>query len=708
MGCRIESRYENFATSVAEVSSSVSQLESVVKEAEALENAIHHHLRPGLQEANKEVNETVKQMRELSFSVQSANRIKTAYDDMEKINELVDKRRYIEASSLLKNLEISIGPGSCMPKCINEEDGDTKRALKAVRTELVSAAEKVHHYLGKDWDEHVQINTGDKDDRLVIMTVDLVNSGNGTRRATQIVQAMRDNDMLAYRLNKFGTKLMTLILKPIMCQSQAAVEIEKSGDPLNTLQIRFDTNTACLIKTEKSKATNSNEIIDSKAAMDKLEEIFFFLNETTGVDDNVFLSYLGKSFSKQFSELFIRKCLAPAVPDTRDGLIEYEQVIERAKTLRSTLTMYGFLESRDTAVLDYTANVETTFANKRCQNILAQARNIMKEDLHLVTQVEPPNPAGVEKSIDQTIKAEMGIDLDEVLAEVSKIDVDRDELSLPLPVGMSLPTSVGLFVLPKCQVSNSVFKLIALTKETLEEATRPGVDAFYAGRLLCTARNIFEMYQDVLPIAHRDTLANFPQSSAIAYNNCMYLAHQCLTIGQSVLCNGRKLPPPLNARAVTLADLVPRLRRCGVEIFLQQMRRQRDQLRTILRDSSAGLGQLSGDHLLPPASEKCIRQVLHQLNHLRKVWSCALPINIYKRAIGTILNSVVEELVERVLILEDIAADSAVQICSLFSVVRDKASEGTVQKLSLIYSKFKFGYYPANRRKCHLPLKRAL
>ena len=88
----------------------------------------------------------------------------------------------------------------------------------------------------------------------------------------------------------------------------------------------------------------------------------------------------------------------------------------------------------------------------------------------------------------------------------------------------------------------------------------------------------------------------------------------------------------INARAVTLADLVPRLRQCGVEIFLQQMRSQRDQLRSILRDSSAGLGQLSGDNLLPPAAERSIRQVLHQLNHLRNVWCNVLPINIYKKA----------------------------------------------------------------------------
>ena len=650
------------------MSSAVSQLESVVKEAESLETAIKIHIRPGLQEANRDANETVRQMKELSISVQSANRIKKAYDDMEKINEMVDQRRYMEASTLLKDLELAVGCASKASDNANEYDGDTKRALKSVRSELISAAEKVQYFLGKDWDEHVQISANEKNDNNIIIMIDLLNSS-GTKRTTQIVEAMRDCDMLSYRLNKFGNKLMTLVIEPLLNLKQGHVEIEKSGEPLNMLKITFETHS-------KLKFDNgaTNQFQDFKMAMDKLEELFFFINETTSGDDvNIFLQSLGKNFSKNFSDLFIRKCLAPAVPDTREGLIEYEEVIERAKALKTTLTIYGFLEPNDNEILDYAANVETTFANKRCQNILVKARKIMKEDLHLTTQVEPPS---FDEKVEETIKNEMGVGLQEILAEPSVIDVDAEELSLPLPTGMSLPSSVGIFVLPKCQVSNSVFKLVSLTKETMEEATKPGVEAFYAGRLVCTGRNIFEMYQDVLPIAHRDTLEKFPQASALAYNNCMYLAHECLTIGLSVLRNGRKLPPPLNARSVTLADLVPRLRQCGAEIFLQQMRTQRDQLRAILRDSSAGLGQLSGDNLLPPAAEKSVRQVLHQLNHLRNVWSNVLPVNIYKRAIGTIFNSVLEELVERVIVLEDIAADSAVQICSLFTVVKNRAADG--------------------------------
>ena len=303
LGCRIESRYENFSASVAEVSSAVSQLESVVKEAEALENAIHIHIRPGLQEASKDANETVRQMKELSLSVQSANKIKKAYSDMEKINELVDQRRYMEASSLLKKLEEFVGSESNINENTNEQDGDTKRAIKSVRSELISAAEKVHYYLGRDWDEHVQINTSDTNDRVIKITIDLFSFGNGGSRTTQIVEAMRDTDMLAYRLNKFGTKLMSLIIEPLMSQKQSIIDIEKSGEPLNTLQVTFGSSSK-LNNTDNYKISDSSQIQEFKLTMDRLEEIFFFLNESTaGGECNIFLRFLGKTLSKEFSEL---------------------------------------------------------------------------------------------------------------------------------------------------------------------------------------------------------------------------------------------------------------------------------------------------------------------------------------------------------------------------------------------------------------------
>ena len=40
-----------------------------------------------------------------------------------------------------------------------------------------------------------------------------------------------------------------------------------------------------------------------------------------------------------------------------------------------------------------------------------------------------------------------------------------------------------------------------------------------------------EMYCDVIPVFHAESLRQFPQLSALAYNNFFFLAHECLTLG---------------------------------------------------------------------------------------------------------------------------------------------------------------------------------
>ena len=133
----------------------------------------------------------------------------------------------------------------------------------------------------------------------------------------------------------------------------------------------------------------------------------------------------------------------------------------------------------------------------------------------------------------------------------------------------------GLFKFPSCHVSQSVIEVVNLVQSTLQEALQVKDDVVYSGRLLVTARNVFEMYNDILPISHGQSLKSFPLNSALGYNNCMYLAHHCLKI----YVPSKSLPEPLKSRHLTFADLVPRLRQTGVEVLLTQMRKLRDQFR---------------------------------------------------------------------------------------------------------------------------------
>ena len=63
-------------------------------------------------------------------------------------------------------------------------------------------------------------------------------------------------------------------------------------------------------------------------------------------------------------------------------------------------------------------------------------------------------------------------------------------------------------------------------------------------------------------------LQKLPQLAALHYNNCMYLAHHCITLGQQFQ---NSLPGQLNSPATTFVDLVPVLRKSGTDCFLEQI-----------------------------------------------------------------------------------------------------------------------------------------
>lgn len=76
----------------------------------------------------------------------------------------------------------------------------------------------------------------------------------------------------------------------------------------------------------------------------------------------------------------------------------------------------------------------------------------------------------------------------------------------------------------------------------------------------------------------------------------------------------------------------------------------------------SGFNRLESESRLPSSVEKAGRQVLHQLRNLQKIWQPVLPHEVYLRAIGTLSNSVLEELLHRITTMEDIPAAAALQL----------------------------------------------
>ncbi|XP_070166434.1 centromere/kinetochore protein zw10 homolog isoform X2 [Polyergus mexicanus] len=80
----------------------------------------------------------------------------------------------------------------------------------------------------------------------------------------------------------------------------------------------------------------------------------------------------------------------------------------------------------------------------------------------------------------------------------------------------------------------------------------------------------------------------------------------------------------------------------------------------------SGLGQTSELH---PSTERALRQCIRQLELLKTVWLEVLPVNIYCKAVGCITNSMIDDLVSKVIAVEDIPVNVATELVTLFNMV---------------------------------------
>ncbi|GLH03875.1 Centromere/kinetochore protein zw10 [Gryllus bimaculatus] len=172
------------------------------------------------------------------------------------------------------------------------------------------------------------------------------------------------------------------------------------------------------------------------------------------------------------------------------------------------------------------------------------------------------------------------------------------------------------FQFPKCQISKSAHELVELLRRLLAEAEK-GSDVS-SGRLLLTARQVVELYWAVSHTHHQQMLSTIPQQVALFHNNCMYIAHHLVTLGAEHQGQGF---------GVNFLDQVQGLRELGANVLLQCTQTSRQQIINILRES------------------------------------------------GCLLNALVEELVLRIVNLEDIPAHVATLLAAMFSDVLERAPQ---------------------------------
>ncbi|XP_038075243.1 centromere/kinetochore protein zw10 homolog isoform X2 [Patiria miniata] len=405
-----------------------------------------------------------------------------------------------------------------------------------------------------------------------------------SENAAVTVNAMNQVGILKSKMHVFGKKLMEYILKPVVTLSNVAPSINAA---------------------KKSQST------------------------TVG------FKVLPKSSEEPSNPVAVYKSTLAILKALSGPLLSLKTEGKNGDENTTLMAMLGFIAETASPLLTYARDVNVHFANEKCQELIVEARKLMKRELHNTKRV------GTMKVDNKNVK-------DQTQDAKDKCHV-----------------SEGIFALPECAVSESIGCLVNLAYQTLQEAGSNTPQC--AIQLFYTVRNMFEIFCDVVPTYHRDSLQKLPRVCALHHNNCMYIAHHLLTLGHQ--CR-QSLPPPLCDGTSMFVDLIPVFRKLASECFLAQMRIQRDQLVENL-SGAEGFDQVATDDNFL-ACERAIKQVVHQLGHLQRVWTDILPSNIFTKAMSTLINTVLMHIVEKVSSLEDISADDAQQLYPLLSGLQDR------------------------------------
>uniref|UniRef100_A0A8D1XIB3 Centromere/kinetochore protein zw10 homolog n=2 Tax=Sus scrofa TaxID=9823 RepID=A0A8D1XIB3_PIG len=630
----ISKKYSEFLPSMQSAQDLVTQVDKLSDDIDLLKSRIESEVRRDLHVSTAEFTDLKQQLERDSVVLSLLKQLQEFSTAIEEYNCALAEKKYVTAAQRLEEAQ------KCLKLLKSRKCFDLK-ILKSLSMELTIQKQNILYHLGEEWQKLIVWKfppSKDISNLESCLQTELHLCTEEPQKEEKTPMSPISSVLLAFsllgelntKLKSFGQMLLKYILRPLAsCPSLFAV-IESQP---NIIIIRFES-----VMTDLEHPSPSEVFAKIRLVLEVVQKQLLDLPLDADLENEktskiILAEMLGDMIWEDLSECLIKNCLVYSIPTNSSKLQQYEEIIQSTEEFENALKEMRFLKGNTTDLLKYARNINSHFANKKCQDVIVAARNLMTSEIHNTVKITPASKISVPDlpSPDEDDKL-----------QVQKVSTTQYNEVVNLEPENALDQHS--FSLPTCRISESVKKLMELAYQTLVEAT--------------TSSDQWE------------NLQKLPQLAAIHHNNCMYIAHHLLTLGHQFRL---RLAPILCDGTATFVDLVPGFRRLGTECFLAQMRAQKGEL--LERLSSARNFSNMDDEENYSAASKAVRQVLHQLKRLGIVWQDVLPVNVYCKAMGTLLNTAISEMIGRITALEDISTEDGDRLYSLCKTVMDEGPQ---------------------------------
>ncbi|XP_062289187.1 centromere/kinetochore protein zw10 homolog [Scomber scombrus] len=644
----LNKKYSDFLPSLQASQELMVQVDDVSKEMDSLKNCIENEVQQNIHVAVTEYSKLKQQLDKNTVIISMLGHLKEFHNAMEESSKALQEKKYVDAAKQLERARASVD-------ALKGWKISQMPLLKALSSELTVQRENLIYHLGDEWKRLVVWRlpsskvaagcappepTGMKSFLNVELNLSHACSKDDEPKPSAllccVLQALAIQGDLQHRIKLFCQVLLKNMLKPLVIYPSLSVSVTEQQGEGTVLALQ------CLKESQEERSTPSQ--VYSKLLL-VLKTLHSHLLDVS-IGDRKLSAILGEMIWEEISQCIIHECLLYSIPTNSSQLEKYKTVIKETEEFEKCLKELEFLHGDSTDLLKYARDVNCHFASKKCKDVIVAARKLMTSKMHNTVKITPdsklrlpklPAPASVVKVKQETTK-------DEATMENAK------------------QLSAWSLRLPACRISESVQQLMELALNTLCEAV--GSSTQCALQLFFTVRNMFQLFYDVVPTYHKENLLKFPHLAAIQHNNCMYLAHHLLTLGHHFRAH---LPHPLSEGITTFVDMVPGFRKLGAQCFLAQLNVQRAELLDRLSTAHNFRNLDDEDNYI--AASKAVRQVIHQLKQLGTVWQDVLPVSIYCKAMGNLLNTAIAEMISKIMMLEDISSEDGEHLHTLCQTI---------------------------------------
>ncbi|KAM9788769.1 centromere/kinetochore protein zw10 homolog [Neosynchiropus ocellatus] len=630
----ISKRYGDFLPGLQGSEELMVQVDEVAKEMDSLKNCIETEVQENIHVAVAEYTKLKHQLEKNTVIMTMLGHLKEFHNAMEQYSKALKEKKYVEAANQLERARVSVDS-------LKGWKTSQLPLLTALHSELVVQRENLIYHLTDEWKRLViwklpssKEPPGLKSLLKVELNLTHVSSKDGEPGPPpllqSVLQALAIQGDLPHKIKLFSQVLLKNVLKPLVIHPSLSVRVTEQQEEGTTLALQ------CLEESREERSTPSQ--VYNKILL-VLKTLHSHLLDVS-IGDRSLSAILGELIWEEISQCIIHECLLYSIPANSSQLEKYNTVIKETEVFEKSLKEMKYLQGDATDLLKYARNVNCHFASKKCKDVIVAARKLMTSKMHNTVKVTPESKLRLPKLPAPPSEGKVKQEKDQVRMENAK------------------QLSAGSLCLPACRISESVQQLLELALSTLCEAV--GSSTQCALQLFFTVRNIFQLFYDVVPTYHKENLLKFPHLAAVQHNNCMYLAHHLLTLGHYFTSH---LPQPLNGGVATFVDLVPGFRKLGAQCFLAQLNVQRAELLERLSTAHNFCNLDDEDNYI--AASKAVRQIIHQLKQLGTVWQDVLPVSIYCKAMGNLLNTAITEVIAKIMLLEDISSEDSEHLHTL-------------------------------------------